>query len=43
MDQMRHYSARKRSLVTGGAGSLCSRLIARLISRGGEMLCEDNS
>ncbi len=38
----RQYSARKRVLVTGGAGFLGSHLIDRLIERGDEVLCLDN-
>ncbi|WNO03728.1 UDP-glucuronic acid decarboxylase family protein [Rhodoferax mekongensis] len=39
---MRKYNARKRILVTGGAGFLGSHLIDRLIARGDEVLCVDN-
>ena len=39
---MRKYSARKRVMVTGGAGFLGSHLIDRLIDRGDEVLCVDN-
>ena len=38
----RRYGARKRILVTGGAGFLGSHLIDRLIARGDEVLCLDN-
>jgi len=38
----RSYSARKRILVTGGAGFLGSHLIDRLIERGDDVLCVDN-
>jgi UDP-glucuronate decarboxylase len=38
----RHYSARKRILVTGGAGFLGSHLCDRLIGDGHEVLCADN-
>lgn len=38
----RHYSHRKRVLVTGGAGFLGSHLIDKLIARGDEVLCVDN-
>jgi UDP-glucuronate decarboxylase len=39
---MRHYSTRKRILVTGGAGFLGSHLIDRLLERGDDVLCVDN-
>lgn len=39
---MRQYEARKRVLVTGGAGFLGSHLIDRLIERGDEVICVDN-
>ena len=39
---MRHYSPRKRILVTGGAGFLGSHLIDRLLERGDEVVCVDN-
>ncbi len=38
----RHYSNRKRVLVTGGAGFLGSHLCDRLIADGHEVLCVDN-
>lgn len=38
----RRYNARKRVLVTGGAGFLGSHLIDRLIDRGDDVLCLDN-
>ena len=38
----RRYSARKRVLVTGGAGFLGSHLCDRLIGDGHEVLCVDN-
>ncbi len=38
----RHYSSRKRILVTGGAGFLGSHLCDRLIADGHEILCVDN-
>ena len=38
----RRYSARKRILVTGGAGFLGSHLCDRLIGDGHEVLCVDN-
>ena len=38
----RHYSSRKRVLVTGGAGFLGSHLCDRLIADGHEVLCVDN-
>ena len=42
MSSTRHYSARRRVLVTGGAGFLGSHLIDRLIARGDEVVCVDN-
>ncbi len=39
---MRAYNARKRILVTGGAGFLGSHLIDRLLARGDEVVCVDN-
>ena len=38
----RHYSERKRVLVTGGAGFLGSHLIDRLLALGHEVVCVDN-
>jgi len=38
----RSYNARKRILVTGGAGFLGSHLIDRLLEAGHEVLCVDN-
>jgi UDP-glucuronate decarboxylase len=38
----RNYNARKRVMVTGGAGFLGSHLCDRLIERGHEVLCVDN-
>lgn len=38
----RSYSARRRVLVTGGAGFLGSHLIGKLLERGDEVLCVDN-
>lgn len=38
----RQYNARKRVMVTGGAGFLGSHLIDRLLARGDEVLCVDN-
>lgn len=38
----RNYNARKRVMVTGGAGFLGSHLIDRLLARGDEVLCVDN-
>jgi UDP-glucuronate decarboxylase len=38
----RHYSSRKRILVTGGAGFLGSHLCDRLLRDGHEVLCVDN-
>jgi UDP-glucuronate decarboxylase len=38
----RSYSARRRVLVTGGAGFLGSHLIGKLLERGDEVLCADN-
>ena len=38
----RHYSKKKRILVTGGAGFLGSHLCERLIEQGNEVLCVDN-
>ncbi len=40
--QMRHYSTRKRILVTGGAGFLGSHLCERLLADGHDVLCADN-
>ena len=39
---VRHYSSRKRVLVTGGAGFLGSHLCDRLLGDGHEVLCVDN-
>lgn len=39
---MRNYEARKRILVTGGAGFLGSHLCDRLLTRGDEVVCADN-
>ncbi len=39
---MRSYSARKRILVTGGAGFLGSHLCERLLADGQDVLCVDN-
>jgi len=39
---MHNYEARKRVLVTGGAGFLGSHLIDRLLARGDEVICVDN-
>jgi nucleoside-diphosphate-sugar epimerase len=39
---MRNYAARKRVLVTGGAGFLGSHLIDKLLERGDEVVCVDN-
>lgn len=39
---MRNYNARKRILVTGGAGFLGSHLCERLVSYGHDVLCVDN-
>ena len=39
---MRNYNARKRILVTGGAGFLGSHLCARLLQDGHDVLCLDN-
>src|SRR5690606_21597591 len=38
----RTYNARKRVLVTGGAGFIGSHLCRRLVERGDEVLCVDN-
>ena len=38
----RNYNARKRVMVTGGAGFLGSHLIDRLLAQGHEVLCVDN-
>lgn len=39
---MKHYSLRKRVLVTGGAGFLGSHLCERLLQDGCDVLCVDN-
>ena len=39
---MRQFNARKRILVTGGAGFLGSHLIDRLLARGDDVVCVDN-
>jgi UDP-glucuronate decarboxylase len=39
---VRKYNARKRVLVTGGAGFIGSHLCRRLVSEGHEVLCADN-
>jgi UDP-glucuronate decarboxylase len=39
---MRHYSVRKRVLVTGGAGFIGSHLCERLLADGHDVLCVDN-
>jgi UDP-glucuronate decarboxylase len=38
----RNYNARKRVMVTGGAGFLGSHLIDRLLDQGHDVLCVDN-
>jgi UDP-glucuronate decarboxylase len=38
----RNYNARRRVMVTGGAGFLGSHLIDRLLEKGHEVLCVDN-
>ena len=38
----RNYNARKRVMVTGGAGFLGSHLCERLLRQGAEVLCVDN-
>jgi UDP-glucuronate decarboxylase len=39
---VRNYNARKRVLVTGGAGFIGSHLCRRLVSEGHDVLCADN-
>lgn len=39
---MKNYSAKTRSLVTGGAGFLGSHLCERLVSEGHDVICLDN-
>ena len=39
---MRKYAARKRVLVTGGAGFLGSHLCKRLLNDGHDVICLDN-
>jgi len=39
---MRHYSVRRRVLVTGGAGFIGSHLCERLLADGHDVLCVDN-
>jgi UDP-glucuronate decarboxylase len=39
---MKHYSLKKRVLVTGGAGFLGSHLCERLLAEGCDVLCVDN-
>jgi len=39
---VRQYNARKRILVTGGAGFIGSHLCRRLVSEGYDVLCADN-
>ena len=39
---MQHFYARKRVLVTGGAGFLGSHLCERLLALGAEVICVDN-
>lgn len=40
--KVRKYNARKRILVTGGAGFIGSHLCGRLVGEGHEVLCADN-
>jgi UDP-glucuronate decarboxylase len=40
--EVRHYSVRKRVLVTGGAGFIGSHLCERLLAAGHDVLCVDN-
>src|SRR5690606_4319300 len=42
MSNTRHYSIRRRVLVTGGAGFLGSHLCRRLLDEGHDVICTDN-